>query len=146
MKWKISIFIIIVTALVTWGIINISNSNNIMKIYKTDIYSDDISIKNLMLINSNKELFIPGTYVVEKNTDNEIRDVGVFLEYGEKKLIDWVFQFDHLNSVKPPSDGRFTKVDIKKNDTITVKIFYTINDKEQIISRDIKVADILLEH
>ncbi|WP_162632588.1 hypothetical protein [Paraliobacillus zengyii] len=117
-----------------------------MKIYKTDIYSDDISIKNLMLINSNKELFIPGTYIVEKNTDKEIRDVGIFLEYGEKTLIDWVFQFDHLNSVKPPSDGRFTKVYIKRNDTITVKIFYTINDKEQIISRDIKVADILLEH
>jgi len=114
-----------------------------MKVYKTDIYSDDLHIVDFTMVSTSKELYVPGSYYVEKINDKDIRDISVFVKCDNKLIVDWLFQFDHLQKVSSSMDISLNDFGVNKHDTIMVEIKYTLDGTEKQFIELVNLNDIL---
>lgn len=143
MKRK-SVIILILSILSLFLFLN--SIKNDLTLYRTNVHLSDVHINDIRLISDGKSLVIPGGYTFNNIFDGKVEDVSLQLLYNNKRVTDWVFQFDHRQSFVEDNDLIFNNISLKESGEISFKITYLNNGEKKEIQKKIVLEDIIVNY
>lgn len=139
-KFLLVLVALLVLSSITINIILLLNKQKPV-VYNTKIYDSNLSLNDFTIVACGNNFYIPKSFEIEKiNSNKIIENISVQVFHKGNLIYDVFLQFPDSNIFKPASDVVVTDYKLRKEDTITFKIKYVIDDENIELYEDVKLS------
>lgn len=141
-KWFLVLLgiIMLLVAIIIWN-------NHSMSLYSIHVSNNDLDIRDLQLIVSGNEVYVPDMGIITWPVENaEVTEVMITLKYGDEYLVDAFLNFNHERSITIPGSITVRKMTIDKNSVLNLTMKYKVNGLQKDYNQLIRLEDYLVKN
>jgi hypothetical protein len=122
-------------------------TDNSMSIYSIHVANNDLDIRDLQLIVSGDEVYVPDMGIIKWPVEKaEVTEVMITLKYGDEYLVDAFLNFNHERSIIIPGSIIVRKMTIDKNSVLNLTMKYKVNGLQKEFNQLIRLEDYLVKN